>query len=253
MEQASQSVNMICQAVICEKCGDSGTVLKTDEEGRLFLLPCDCDAMKRARYRKMLKESGLERVVEVMTFDTWQAEEPWQNKARQTAQQWTAEIVAGKRPWLFFGGAVGSGKTHLCTAACGKLMEAGFAVHYMLWPEISRQLKACVNDAEEFQLLVSPLKRTPVLYIDDLFKTKRSDTNAVRDVVTPADVRVAFEIIDARVRMNRPTIISTEWMLDELVEADEGTFSRVNCMSEGYQVQIGRDKGRNWRMKGATR
>lgn len=176
----------------------------------------------------------------------------WQQKAMQTVKEWTAEVIGQKSPWLFFGGAVGSGKTHLCTAACGELLSKGIAVYYMLWQEEARRLKTFSNDAAYYERLMRPLKETPVLYIDDLFKTKRGDQRSIQEAVTPADVRVAFEIIDARTRANRPTIISTEWMLDELVEADEGTFSRVNYMSEGYQVQIARERGRNWRMKGAT-
>ncbi len=227
-----------------------GQILTRDDEGRCYATECDCEKLKRAR--RLLEKSGLAQAVEVMTFETWQAREMWQQKAMQTVKEWTAEVIGRKSPWLFFGGAVGSGKTHLCTAACGALLRKGIAVYYMLWQEESRRLKAFSNDAADYERLMRPLKETPVLYIDDLFKTKRGDQRSIQEAVTPADVRVAFEIIDARTRANRPTIISTEWMLDELVEADEGTFSRVNYMSEGYQVQIARDKGRNWRMKGAT-
>lgn len=251
MEQADRSVHTICQAVICEKCGGLGQIITVDEEGRTYSAECDCEKVKRAR--RLLEKSGLTRAVEAMTFDAYRAQESWQQSALQTAQAWTGEVMGGKAPWMFFGGQPGSGKTHLCTAACGTLLNAGIAVRYMLWVETSRQLKASINDGETFERLIRPLIDAPVLYMDDLFKTRRGDARSIQEAVTPADIRVAFEIIDARVRMNRPTIISTEWMLDELLAADEAAFSRVNCMSEGYQVQIGRDKGRNWRMKEVSR
>lgn len=249
-EQAGRNVNTICQAVICEKCGGLGQIITVDDEGRTYAAECDCEKVKRAR--RLLEKSGLVRAVEAMTFGAYRAQEAWQRSALHTAQAWTGEVTNGKAPWLFFGGQPGSGKTHLCTAACGELLRAGIAVHYMLWTETSRQLKACINDGEAFDRLMRPLKDVPVLYIDDLFKARRGDQRSVQEAVTSADVRVAFEIINARTLTNRPTIISTEWMLDELIDADEATFSRVNLMSEGYQVQIGRGKGRNWRMKGAS-
>lgn len=250
MEQAGTNDNTTCRTVICEKCGDTGQIITSDDEGHVYATECSCEKVKRAR--RMLEKSGLARAVEAMTFGAYQAREPWQQSALQTAQDWTVEVLDGKAPWLFFGGQPGSGKTHLCTAACGALLNAGIAVRYMLWVEASRQLKASANDGESFDRLIRPLIDAPVLYMDDLFKTRKGDQRSIQEAITPADIRVAFEIIDARVRMNRPTIISTEWMLDELLAADEATFSRVNCMSEGYQVQIGRGKGRNWRMKGVN-
>lgn len=249
-EQAGRSVHTICQAVICEKCGGAGQIITVDDEGRTYAAECDCEKVKRAR--RLLEKSGLARAVETMTFGAYRAQEPWQQSALQTVQEWTEEVMNRRSPWLFLGGQPGSGKTHLCTAACGTLLNTGIAVRYMLWVETSRQLKASIYDGEAFERLIRPLIDAPVLYMDDLFKTRRGDQRSIQEAVTPADVRVAFEIIDARVRTNRPTIISTEWMLDELLAADEATFSRVNCMSEGYQVQIGRGKGRNWRMKGVS-
>lgn len=246
-EQPRWNENTTSPPVTCEKCSGTGWVFTGNwNEVR----PCACVAVQRER--KRLEASGLREAVEAMTFAAWQSKTPWQQKAADTARAWKEGILSHQRPWLFFGGAVGSGKTHLCTAACGEVLSAGVAVRYMLWPEESRRIKAAVTDAAEFDRLIQPFKAVPVLYIDDLFKTKRNDQRGILEAVTPADVRVAFEIIDARVRANRPTVISTEWMLDELIEADEGTFSRVNYMSEGYQVQIAREKDRNWRMKGAA-
>lgn len=246
MEQADRSVNTICQAVTCEKCGE--VILTTDDEGRNFFKECGCERVRRARVN--LERSGLGRAVKTMTFDAYQANESWQQKALQTAQEWTEEVLKGNSPWLFYGGEPGSGKTHLCTAACGVLLDAGVAIHYMIWPETARQLKACYFDKAAFDQLVRPLKKAPVLYIDDLLKTARTDKRSCE--ITDRDTDILMEIINARVLANAPTIISTEWMLDELVAAEKGVFSRVYEMSNGYQVQIGRGKSRNWRMKGAS-
>lgn len=253
----------------CPLCRNTGWM----EVAPRTVTECPCQAVSRERQR--IRESGLERLVGLMTFDAFRAEEPWQQKALGVARRWTDQALPGGagraetdraetgraetgraegpsagKAWLFIGGAVGSGKTHLCTAACGELLHAGRAVRYMLWPEEARALKAAVNDAEAFAALIRPLQRVEVLYIDDLFKVQRAFGSTA--AVTPAEVRVAFELIDARYRADKPTVISCEWLMDELLQMDEGVFSRVYEKSRGFIAQIGRENGRNYRLlKGA--
>lgn len=229
----------------CPVCRDSGWVW--NEQGR-YVTPCACEERKKQTRR--LEASGLSEAIKAQTFDSYVASEPWQRKSLDMVKKWTQDVLDGGKGWLFCGGAVGSGKTHLCTAACGELLDAGFGVRYMLWTEEARQLKACVTDEEAFDELIYPLQQARVLYIDDLFKVDRG--SKVGDIRT-ADIKVAFELLDARYRANRPTIISTEWLLEELLQLDEGTFSRVYQRSKGYKVQIARQDGRNWRlMEGGT-
>lgn len=220
---------------------------------------CPCQEAERAR--KIMELSGLSHVLDTLTFERYQATEPWQQNALENAKHWLDQTFSNgnQRPWLFMGGAVGSGKTHLCTAVCGELLGAGRAVRYMLWPEDSRAMKASVNDLEEFDCLIRPLKTVDVLYIDDLFKTQRERKQTSyrgetyrltpQELISTADVRVAFELLDARYRMDRPTIISCEWLMDELMQIDDGLFSRVYDRSKLYTVQIARKDGRNMRLK----
>lgn len=224
----------------CPACRDSGWVW--NEHGR-YVTPCACEERKKQMRR--LEASGLSEAIKTQTFESYAVKETWQRKSLYTVRKWTQDVLEGGKGWLFCGGAVGSGKTHLCTAACGELLDAGFGVRYMLWTEKARQLKACVTDEDAFDELIYPLQQARVLYIDDLFKVDRGAK--VGDIRT-ADIKVAFELLDARYRANRPTIISTEWLLEELLQLDEGTFSRVYQRSKGYKVQIARQDGRNWRL-----
>ncbi len=227
----------------CELCGGTGWTY-TDPQKRT-VVPCKCQAAAQARER--LIKSGLQGVIESKTFGTFQARYPWQHNAMDTVMAWTNSILQGGRAWLYMGGAVGSGKTHLCTAACGELLREGRAIRYMLWPQESRRLRACVTDAEEFDRQAGGFIGAAVLYIDDLFKQPRGE---VSSAASPAEFRAAFEVLDARYRENKPTIISTEWMIDELLAMDEGTASRIYERSKGYTVCIGREKGRNYRLEG---
>ena len=75
--------------------------------------------------------------------------------------------------------------------------------------------------------------------IDDLLKGKNSE----------ADVNILFEIINHRYFKNMPMVISTEKGIDELLDFDEGTMSRVIEMARGHQIEIvGREY--NYRLYG---
>lgn len=221
--------------------------------------PCRCQAVKRAR--KLIEKFGKERL-EKNTFDTFRAVEPWQKAARDSILGWLKATLNGDSSSLFVGGASGSGKTHLCIAACGELLNAGHVVYVITWREEYHRMTANANDAEEYDRIMYPLKTVPMLYIDDLFKTQREreQTNwrgekyklGVQELVSASEVRRFFELLDARYRHNLTTIISCEWTMDELLQIDEGEFSRVYEMCFQNIVEIGRKEGRNMRLKGGV-
>lgn len=216
------------------------------ESGRSYVQECACKKMKRARAN--IERSGLADTLEELTFDRYKDAAEWQKNAKEKARAYASSIIGGtytgKKPWFFIGGNVGSGKTHLCTAICGELLNNNHAVTYMQWLTDARTLKAHVKDAD-FESLVSRFVDAPVLYIDDLFKQQ----NRGNLTPTDADVRIAFEIINRRYIKNLPTVISSEWFLSELLGVDAGTFSRVVERAKDYAVKIGRDPSRNWRIR----
>jgi DNA replication protein DnaC len=86
-----------------------------------------------------------------------------------------------------------------------------------------------------------------VLYIDDMLKQKYTE----RPTFTEADIKVAFMILNGRYLMNKPTIISSEWdLIDQLMEADEGVFSRVYERCKKHIVSIDRNPENNYRLAG---
>ena len=144
----------------------------------------------------------------------------------------------------------GCGKTHICTAVAGKLLYEK-PVIYVIWPQISKKLKAIVNDAEEYDKEITKLETIAVLYIDDMFKPV-PDENGGKRMPTGADVKLAFEIINYRYINRLPTIISSEWGLEELTDMDEATGSRVAERSRGFNMMVGRDRKRNYRLSDTT-
>ena len=222
----------------CDACKNTGFI-NSVKDGYVFGAECRCQRVKRSE--RMIEKSGLKHLIDRCTFDTFETLKPWQQVAKARAQAFVADT---ENEWFYVGGAVGSGKTHLCTAVVGELMKRGKAARYMLWRDESVRIKASVNDETGYYEAVNPLKTVEVLYIDDFFKTQHG-----RDV-TAGDVNLAFEIINHR--YNNPglvTIISSERTIDEIMDADMATGSRIYQQAGEYRLTISRGEDKNYRLR----
>lgn len=218
---------------VCPVCEGRGYLVWRDAEtGEVVFRECKCETVRRNRER--IRRSGLSGLVERCTFDTFQTPEPWQRAAREAAERYL-EDWRGK--WFFIGGSSGAGKTHLCTAICGKLMEAGVPVRYMQWRADVPPIKAVVNDPERYRQAMDPLKRVRVLYIDDFLKGS----------LTGGDLNIAFELLNHRyIDREKVTILSSELTLDRIMRWDAGVGGRIHERAEGFTFNLcGK---RNWRL-----
>lgn len=216
--------------VDCQTCHNTGAIIQIAPDGTLKATQCACMA-KRVSIRN-LERSGLKDMIRRYTFKGYVADTPERKKVLAAA----ADFCNGAG-WFFISGKSGSGKTHICTAICSRLMDSGKAVRYMLWRDASAELKALVTDGEEYQERIRPFKTAPVLYIDDFLKGGHSD----------ADIRLAFEILNSRYNDSQlRTIISSELTLFEILGIDEAVGSRIYERSKGYVIEAPRE---NWRLK----
>ena len=92
------------------------------------------------------------------------------------------------------------------------------------------------NNVSEY---LEEIKSVEVLFIDELLK-KYNDT----------DLKYIIEIINYRYTNNLKTLITSERVIDELIDIDEATFSRVIEMSGNYLSVIPKDKTKNYRLRG---
>lgn len=204
--------------------------------------PCKCVTIRKTIWA--LKRSGLEYVVRDFTFDKYIATEQWQKNALETAKHYLKN--EGKE-WFFFGGATGSGKSHLCTAIAISLLKRGNEVKYMLWRDEASRLKAIVNEPE-YDKEIKPYKEVDVLYIDDLFKTGKSESNR-KQRPTTGDINLAFEILNSRSYQDKITIISSESTLTDLIDIDEAIAGRIKHKCGEYCLNIAPDISKNYRLK----
>ena len=89
---------------------------------------CKCIPIRRTI--RAMKRSGLEDVVHDYTFDKYITSEPWQENVLNLAKRY---LEKAENNWFFFGGATGSGKSHICTAIAITLLKRGKEIKYMLW------------------------------------------------------------------------------------------------------------------------
>ena len=224
----------------CPECLNRGYFCKVDDACRRYSVECKCMVTRRSL--SAMQRSGLASLLERYTFATWERKNPWHKKAVALAEEY---ITKPEGKWFMMTGRPGSGKTHLCTAMCGKLMEKGKLVQYALWRDFTVLAKALVNNDTEYRRIVEPLKNAQVLYIDDMFKTGNDASDAMK--VTPADINLAFEIINHR--YNDPkklTVISSEVAVGDMLGIDEAVGSRIYERTKDYYLPLGNVE--NWRM-----
>lgn len=224
----------------CPKCKNRGNFMFIQENGSFAFRDCDCLKIRRSIAR--MKDFGLERQINDLTFEKFQTTECWQRTALETAQDYAKSPLG----WLLLCGQPGCGKTHLCTAVCRKLLLDGKEVLYIPWREESAKIKGM--DGERRENAVRKLQQVDVLYLDDLFKMGQAADGSTRP--TAADVGLAYEILNARYNNKLPTILSTEKSMGELLDIDEALGSRIAEMSREHCAVIAKKPGRNYRLRG---
>lgn len=210
---------------------------------------CVCDEIRKQRLR--LKKAGLLHAVTTQTFDAYETPDKWQAYIKAQAQKFCQD---DEHRFFFIGGQSGAGKTHICTAITAHYINQGKRARYMVWFDEANKLKGLVTEPGEYAAVMDEIKKTDVLYIDDLFKPIKNPNGQIAPP-SYADIRLAMEIINYR--YNNPeliTIISGERTIDELIYLDEALAGRISQLSKegGYCINLQKDSGKNYRLKGIT-
>ena len=205
-----------------------------EENGALRFQRCKCQSIRDAM--GAMDRSGIPPdALAACTWENWKTPETWQRRALDMAQDYVQQIAAGDSSWFIICGTPGCGKTTLCTTIFRAIVEDGKPGLYVSWREFARRAKAVGNDRDDFREETEPLKNTPLLYLDDFWKGE----------IRPADVHLAFELINARYISKKPTILSSENTLEAILRGDEAIGSRLFEMAGGYYMDCSR--ARNWR------
>lgn len=212
----------------CADCKDTTFLVRKNEDGYDEAVPCKCREKRLAQMR--MKASGLsdddlnKGFADFLTF-----EEPPLIEAKATARRYYSSFDSIQRERansIILCGAVGRGKTTLGLAIVNNLIHKGISVLYMPYRDTITSLKQTIIDEMFYKEKMNRLKNVAVLFIDDLFKGK----------ITDSDINIIYEIVNHRYLNRLPVITSTEKTQNELLEIDEAIGSRLIEMSKGYIV-----------------
>lgn len=221
----------------CEKCLNKGYLMEITEQLDEKSVACDC--LKIRECYKAIEESGIKpEELERMTFDNFTHREEWQTKLKYTAKRYIDQLNDGNKleNWLYLSGQSGCGKTHLCTACCQILLHRGFKVKYVTWRKLVRDLQQNRFKDNITEKIMREISECDVLYIDDFLKSEKPEKD------------LAIEIINMRYASKKPTIISSEHLMDSLIALDQAVAGRIKEMCGKNIAQVSHKEGRNYRL-----
>jgi hypothetical protein len=105
-------------------------------------------------------------------------------------------------------------------------------------PGADRKVKGTIHWVSAKENMPFEARLYDVLFLDEVLK-KHNDT----------DLRYLMEIINYRYTNDKKTIITSEKLLNELLDIDEATFGRAVEKCEGFVINIPRDRKKDWRLR----
>ena len=231
----------------CPLCLNRGFKYDIQFDGKSLpqLLYVNCECSPRRIYAKNLLASGLSKAAAKYRFDNFDAVEPWQQAMFDKGKQYV-EHGASEGHWFYAGGQSGCGKSHICTAIATELVKSG-RLKYIVWPQTVKMLGGLMKDPERYDAELNELQSVKYLFIDDLFKPVFRATGA-EALATSMEVKLGYDIINARYNSELTTIITSEWFSHELASIDEATAGRIIEACGEYKVDIARNPERNHRI-----
>ena len=194
----------------CDKCRDTGYV---------GIKMCDC--MRRSLIEAGMNSSGLSSLLGKQTFDNFSLEYYRHNEAEYgrmcTSLKRVRDFAYGFKlaegeptpeSFFFFGGT-GLGKTHLSTAVAQVVIERGYDVFY-------NSAIGMVSDFE-FKRFGNSVAQSE---IDDTSRYTECDLLIIDDlgteVVNQFTLSCVYHVINTRLNMGKPTIISSNLTAEEV-------------------------------------
>lgn len=197
-----------------------------------YLVECSCKKKRKAISNA--KKSGLGELLEHRVANY----KPYNKTTLEMRNLAIKYIKEKSSDWFVLLGQSGTGKTMICSAICNELLNQGKEVIYQSWNTFVSEYKHELRNSNGNKM-IEKLQTCEILYIDDFFKGSQ----------TEFDVKnIAYDIINYRYNNNLTTIISSEYMLDELIEIDSAISGRIKQRAKEYLLEI-RGKENNYRMR----
>ena len=232
----------ITDGIECDKCRNKGYVYFIRYESLYddyITSSKECGCMKQRKLARKAINSGLGDYLKKRSND-YIATEDWQKENKHKMIEF-CKNNAEDDTWFISVGQSGSGKTLLTSIIANHLL---YNIHrnviYITWTDFISKLKRDVmgDNQNEVSEYLNEIKNIEVLFIDELLKK-----------YTEADLKYIIEIINYRYSNNLKTLITSERNIDELLDIDEATFSRVLEKCGKFVIDIKKDRSKNYRIK----
>lgn len=224
----------------CNVCNNKGWV-KFYSDGGVRCRRCDC--IERRKILMNAKKSGLGEYLN-KTLADYIVSNPWQEHCYSMVDNFIHNHTKDN-VWFLALGQSGCGKTLMCSIIANWLLfVAKREVIYLTWTDFIGQLKRDImgEKTNEVSTYLDKVKNADVLFIDEMLK-KYNDT----------DLKYLIEIINYRYTNNLKTIITSENVIEKLLDIDEATFGRAIEKCENFLINIPKDRKKNYRLKGFRR
>ena len=219
----------------CKLCKDTGFIV-VNTKSLPKLVPCS-SCIEKWRMRRILKNSGItEYDYQRYTLEKFLTDTPEAIEMKELATKFLADE---KAKGIGFFGRSGVGKTHICIGICQALNKEHRYWQYRR--EIQKLKNVMYTNRDEYEKLIDLAAKTPILYIDDLFKDAFDGKRIDRQ-----DCQIMFQIINDRYIRELKTIISSEYSLNLIFKANEAIGSRIYEMIKPYVIKI---NGENRRIR----
>lgn len=233
----------------CPDCKDLEGWIERREDGTEYWVDCACKA--RREIRRLFKFSEISDVMQQKSLDKLKMkgrpstvveayetcvdyvellhEVKLRTKKTDTRSNQSLEIVK-QLSSVFLGGEPGSGKTSMLMSIANEFIKEEIPVLYFPFVEALEDLKGDIKaQGDEYLRKLHRIQQVPVLFIDDLFKSKasRDGERIIRVEPTPYEIKFLHSVLNYRYLNNLPILVSSELTIEQVIYWDSGVGSRI--------------------------
>lgn len=167
-----------------------------------------------ARISRIKAASLMDSRLRNATFNEYE-ESTDNGKVLRLAQRYAEQFeeMERKNQGLLFYGTVGTGKSFTAACIANSLMDKGISVIMTSFVKVLSDIRSTEDEAQ----YLAGLNRPKLLIIDDL-GAERGTEYALEKV---------YNVVDSRVRANKPMILTTNLTLDEMMNSRDVRYQRI--------------------------
>jgi DNA replication protein DnaC len=197
------------------------------------LVPCQCTKKRfdEERLSRLEKYSNLGPLTR-LTFDNLlprgRSSDPQNQERFAQCCQIARAFAENPKGWLVLSGPSGCGKTHLAAAIANYRLKEGYAVFFVIVPDLLDHLRTTFspNSDVAYDELFERVRNAPLLVLDDLG----------RQSSTPWAEEKLFQILNHRFNAELPTVVT----VNSLKQLDERLAARLQNPAIARQCELER-------------